>query len=79
MEADGLNKGNNAPEKNEEKKPPPKRAPKSFRQSHKVTTQVFMEDANAFAEQEVDAETALSALAADIKALTAFRNCIAGD
>ena len=67
-----------APETPKTPETPPKRAPKSFRQSHKVTTQVFMEETGAFAEQEVDADTALTALAGDIKALTAFRDCIAG-
>jgi hypothetical protein len=57
---------------------PAKRAPKSFRQSHKVTTSVFMEDTGTFSQQEVDADTALTALAADIEALNALRNCIAG-
>jgi hypothetical protein len=58
--------------------PPPKPAPKSFRKTHKVTTPVFMEETGTFAEQEVDADTALKALADDISALEAFRRCIAG-
>lgn len=37
-----------------------------------------MEDTGTFSQQEVDADTALTALAADIEALNALRNCIAG-
>jgi two-component system, chemotaxis family, sensor kinase CheA len=57
---------------------PARRAPKSFRKSVKVTTQVFVEDSNTFEQREVDADSALTALAADIKALQAFRACIGG-
>lgn len=56
----------------------PKKPPKSFRKTHKVTTQVFMEESGTFADQEIDAETALKALDSDIEALQAFRACIAG-
>ena len=57
---------------------PAKPAPKSFRKSVKVKTAVFMEETGAFAEQEIDADTAIKALEADIAELQAFRNCIAG-
>ena len=61
-------------------KPAPKKkaAPKSFRKTHKVTTPVFMEETGEFADQEIDAETALQALDADIEALQSFRACVAG-
>nr|HPL78880.1 hypothetical protein [Burkholderiaceae bacterium] len=62
----------------EEPTAPAKPAPKSFRKSVKVKTAVFMEETGTFADQEVDADTALKALDADIDALTAFRKCITG-
>lgn len=55
-----------------------RRAPKSFRKAHKVTTKVYMEDEGAFADQEVDSESAIKALDSDIDALQAFRACVAG-
>lgn len=68
--------------RNETSKPKPapktKAAPKSFRKTHKVTTPVFMEETSEFADQEIDADTALKALDADIEALQSFRACIAG-
>lgn len=58
--------------------PPAKPAPKSFRKSVKVKTAVFMEETGTFAQQEIDADTAIKALDDDLAELAAFRKCIAG-
>ena len=43
-----------------------------------VSTDVFVEDSGKFEPREVDADTAIKALDADIAELAAFRKCIAG-
>jgi hypothetical protein len=58
--------------------PKTKRAPKSFRKKVMVSTDVFVEDSGKFEAREVDADTALKALDADISELQAFKRCIGG-
>lgn len=54
------------------------RPPKSFRKKAKVKTMVLDEESGSFQEQEIDADSALSALDADIKELEAFLRCVRG-
>lgn len=51
-------------------------APRSFRRSQKVTTQVFDDASGKMQAAELDADTALKSLDDDISALEAFLKCI---
>lgn len=57
---------------------PAKLPPKSFRKSQTVKIKAFDADSGKLVDHEVDADTALNSLQADIDALEAFRACIAG-
>jgi hypothetical protein len=52
--------------------------PKSFRKQQIVTTKAYDEESGKFVTHETDAESALKSVNEDIKALIAFRACIAG-
>lgn len=52
--------------------------PRSFRKSQTVKIKAFDADSGKLVDHEVDADTALNSLQADIDALEAFRACIAG-
>ena len=56
--------------------PKTKRPPKSFRKKVLVTTTLFDEQTGKFVSGEIDADSALSALDADIAELAAFRRCL---
>lgn len=58
--------------------PKPKRPPKSFRAKQMVTTTVLVEETGKFEKREIDAETAMVALDADINELEAFLKCLKG-
>lgn len=53
-----------------------KRPPKSFRAKQMVTTTVLVEETGKFEKREIDAETAMVALDADINELEAFLKCL---
>jgi hypothetical protein len=57
---------------------PVKRPPKSFRKTIKVTTPVLVEETNAIEPREIDADSALTALDADIESMRAFIKCLGG-
>lgn len=56
----------------------PKRPPKSFRSKQMVTTTVLVEETGKFEKREIDAETAMVALDADINELENFIKCLRG-
>lgn len=56
----------------------PKRPPKSFRTKQMVTTTVLVEETGKFEQREIDAESAMVALDADIAELEAFMKCLKG-
>lgn len=58
--------------------PKAKRPPKSFRAKQMVTTTVLVEETGKFEKREIDAETAMVALDADISELEAFLKCLKG-
>lgn len=58
--------------------PKAKRPPKSFRTKQMVTTTVLVEETGKFEKREIDAETAMVALDADINELEAFLKCLKG-
>lgn len=59
-------------------KPKPKRPPKSFRSKQMVTTTVLVEETGKFEQREIDAESAMVALDADINELENFIKCLRG-
>lgn len=71
-----------APAPKPEEAPPPAATrtlpPKSFRKQQTVTTNAYDADLRRFVQHETDADSALVALNDDIKAIEAFRACVAG-